>query len=203
MANRPLLPVVLIVTGVLSLSACSAANTPAAETSAPAASPVSSAPSASPAAEPRSTPDAAPPVFTSCDEAITPEFRQMVADNGWVGWNMVGQQIGHSPFDVFPSGAPTGQLSCRFGAGPEVATDNVLDLAWAPIDEAAAQSAQKYLAEAGFQRIESTGATQWATRPGDGGWADDDGWGETYSFTGTDVRWAVTREDLAYIAPAA
>jgi hypothetical protein len=157
--------------------------------------------SPTPEASPTALADEAPVVYTSCDEVITPAFRQMVADNGWVGWNMVGQAIGHSPFDQFPEGAPAGQLSCRFGAGPDVATDNVVDLGWAPIADDDAESAQKHLADAGFQRIDTPEGTQWSVH-GEAGWADADGWGQTYLFTGTDVRWALIRDQLAYLRPA-
>lgn len=133
---------------------------------------------------------------------ITAEFRADVAQNGWVGWNMVGQDIGHSPFDEFPGGAPTGQLSCRFGKGPEVATDNVLDLAWAPISGDAARAAQDSLQEKGFERIDVADGIQWALRGHENGWTDAEGWAETYLFTDTDVRWAVTRDQLVYINPA-
>lgn len=133
---------------------------------------------------------------------VTPVFREMVAANGWVGWNMVGQEIGHSPFDQFAGGAPEGQLSCRFGAGPEVATDNVLDLAWAPITPDAARAAQDALQQQGFQRIDVADGIQWSVRD-EGGWVDDEGWGQTFLFTDTDVRWAVIRDQLKYINPAA
>lgn len=126
----------------------------------------------------------------------------MVADNGWVGWNMVGETIGHSPFDEFPGGAPDGQLSCRFGAGPEVATDNVLDLAWAPIDADAARTAQDALQARGFERMDVDEGVQWVTR-GEGGWADQEGWGQSYLFTAVDVRWAMNRDELKYITPVA
>jgi hypothetical protein len=205
MARRPFSPplTVGIVVGVLSLTACTSPAEPAAETptSAVSASPTATA---TPAAEvtPTAEPEAAPIRYTSCEEIITPAFAEVVASNGWVGWNMVGQEIGHSPFDIFPDGAPNGQLSCRFGKGPEVATDNVLDLAWAPIDEATARTAQQALADAGYQRIEAADGVQYALRA-DGGWADEEGWGATYLFTGTDVRWAVVRDELPYLAPVA
>jgi len=204
MATRPsLLPIVLVLSGCLGLSACTTPAEPVAETAKPTASPeVTAAVSPAPAPSPTDTSDAAPTVYTSCDEIITPAFRETVASNGWTGWNMVGQEIGHSPFDAFPGGAPAGQLSCRFGPGPDVPTDNVLDLAWAPIDAAEAQSAQKYLADSGFQRIDVPEGVEWSVR-GQDGWADDEGWGQTYLFTDTDVRWAMIRDQLAYLQPAA
>lgn len=200
----PLLPLTLVVAGTLSLSACAGTPEPVAETAAPAASPTATVPAApSPEASPSETADSSAVVYTSCDQVITPALQQELSDLGWIGWNMVGQEIGHSPFDVFPDGAPVGQLSCRFGKGPDVATDNVLDLAWAPIDGAAAQAAQTYLADAGFQRIDTPEGVEWAVRGEAGGWADADGWGQSYSFTDTDVRWAQVRDDLQYLQPAA
>lgn len=208
MARRPaLLPLTLVLAGALSLSACAAPAGPAAE--APSATPTatpSTTPSAvrteTPSATPSSAPSATAARYASCDEVITPAFAQNVADNGWIGWNMAGQTIGHSPFDVFPGGAPAGQLSCRFGAGPDVPTDNVLDLAWAPVDDTAAQAAQDALADAGYQRIDVTDGVQWAMRAEDG-WADDEGWGMTYHFTPGEVRWAVIRDELSLLRPAA
>lgn len=133
---------------------------------------------------------------------ITEFFRATIARNGWVGWNMAGQEIGWSPFDRFPGGAPDGELSCRFGNGPEVATDNVLDLAWAPLSRDAASAAQESLEQQGFQRIDVADGIQW-TLPGEDGFADAEGWGQTYLFTDTDVRWVMIRDQLAYINPAA
>ncbi|MDQ1110700.1 hypothetical protein QE418_000148 [Microbacterium testaceum] len=205
MATRPpLLPFVFVLTGVLALSACAASSTPAAEIASPSPTPTTAVTvSPSPEASPTASSDVSTVVYTSCEDVITPAFRQTVSDNGWVGWNMVGQEIGHSPFDRFPDGAPTGQLSCRFGAGPEVATDNVIDLAWAPIDATTAAAAQRALEAEGFQRVDTADAVQWGMRPGDGGWKDDDGWGQTYSFTGSEVRWAVVRSELDLLQPPA
>ncbi|KTS70084.1 hypothetical protein NS206_02015 [Microbacterium testaceum] len=207
MSRRPALIPFLFV-AALGLSAC---TTPAgqideagAATMPPSSSPTASAPVSPDVAPSSSTePSAIPASFASCDETVTSEFRAELADLGWVGWNMVGQEIGHSPFDAFPGGAPVGQLSCRFGAGPDVATDNVLDLAWAPIDGSAATSAQEYLADAGFERLDVPEGVQWALRGESGGWADAEGWGQTYLFTGTDVRWAQVRDDLGHLQPAA
>lgn len=198
LSPRALVPA-LILSATLALTSCSTPS-PAAESASPAAP--SSAPTSAAPASPTPTPTASAASFASCDEMITAEFRDDVAQNGWVGWNMVGEEIGHSPFDQFPDGAPTGQLSCRFGKGPEVATDNVLDLAWAPISGDAARAAQEALQQQGFQRIDVADGIQWSVRADDG-WADDEGWGQTYLFTDTDVRWAMIRDQLGYINPAA
>ncbi|WP_148286428.1 hypothetical protein [Microbacterium sp. B19] len=204
-SRRLLAPTLLIATALLLTACVSEPTTPGAPTSgtvspSATASGTTASPTSSGASpSPTSTTSAA---FASCDDMITPEFRAQVTQNGWVGWNMAGDTTGHSPFDQFPDGAPKGQLSCRFGAGPDVPTDNVLDLAWAPIDSAASRAAQDALETRGFQRIEVPAGVEWALR-GDEGWADDEGWGQTFLFTGTDVRWAMIRNQLDYIKPAA
>jgi hypothetical protein len=206
-SRRPLLPLVLAVVGALSLSACTATAEPVAETATPSVTPPAASPAArttaspTPEASPSGASEPAPAAYTSCDEVITPALHEELDRLGWMGWNMVGQQIGHSPFDGFPGGAPAGQLSCRFGKGPEVATDNVLDLAWAPIDQTASQAAQEHLADVGFERIVAPEGVQWSVR-GEAGWADADGWGQTFLFTGSDVRWAMIRDELQYLQPA-
>ncbi|MEX0150963.1 hypothetical protein [Microbacterium sp. LMI1-1-1.1] len=208
MARRlALLPLSVLAAGVLGLSACAAPSAPGADVETPSTSP-SPTPSISASALPTATQTGTPSSdgqasasYTSCDEIITPAFAQDVTDNGWVGWNMAGQKMGHSPFDSFPGGAPDGQLSCRFGAGPEVATDNVLDLAWARIDESAAQAAQGALVDAGYERIDVSDGVQFGLRAEDG-WADDEGWGATYHFAGDEVRWAVVRDQLSLLRPA-
>jgi hypothetical protein len=127
----------------------------------------------------------------------------MVDENGWVGWNMIGEKIGHNPFDRFTPGGWDDQLSCRFGAGPEVATDNVLDLAWAPIADESAGSAMAQLSDDGWERI-SVEQGEIFAQPDDGsGWADEEGYGAAYLFTSSDVRWAQLREYLDFIRPPA
>lgn len=195
-------------TAALGLAACAAPTTLAAETSTPTASATPTL-TATPTAEPTPTTEPTPITeaeavtvgYTSCDEIITPTFAQSLAETGWVGWNMVGQEIGHSPFDIFPSGAPDGQLSCRYGSGPDVPTDNVIDLAWAPVDAATSDAAQAALADAGYERINVTDGVQWALRA-EGYWADEEGFGTTYHFTGDEVRWAQIRDELSLILPA-
>jgi hypothetical protein len=83
-----------------------------------------------------------------------------------------------------------------------VATDDVLDLSCAPISSDAARAAQEALQQRGFQRIDVADGIQWSVRAEDG-WADDEGWGQTFLFTDTDVRWALIRDQLKYINPAA
>ena len=74
----------------------------------------------------------------------------MMASNGWVSWETQDQQIGARPFDVFPNGTPDGAIVCRWGADPNLATDNVIDLAWSPIDPESAVAAMDKLEERGL-----------------------------------------------------
>lgn len=194
----------LVVASLLTLAGCTATpEAPNAE-SAPSATPT---PSASPSPTTSMTPDAPAPAgsetvaFTSCDDMITTEWKDAVAQNGWVGWNTVDRQVGIRPLNGFPGGAPEGQLACRFGVGPDVGTDNVLDLVWAPITTDAANAAQEYLQSQGFERIDVADGVQWSVRAMDG-WGDAEGWGQTYLFTASDVRWVQIRDHLSYIKSA-
>lgn len=112
---------------------------------------------------------------------------------------MVEQQAGYSPFDVFPDGAPAGQLSCRWGAGPDVATDNVVDLGWAPIEGEAASRAQEALTAAGYKQIVEPAGTYMTIPYDDATDQDTEDFGPTYLFTTSDVRYATTREQLDLI----
>lgn len=198
-ARRALIGVACVTVAVI-LSGCA---TPAPDPSPPPAetgAAVSPAPPATPTPEP--TVDEPEPL--DCEDIVTEEYRAMVTGNGWVGWDMIGDEIGHNPFAALAVGDLPGQLSCRWGAGPDVPTDNVLDLAWAPIDAEKAETAQGTLEERGWQRLPAeTGVYLVAVAPlSEGG--DEDGFGAVYHFTGRDVRWAQTRDHLAYLgAPAA
>ncbi|MFJ6652110.1 hypothetical protein ACIQLJ_04840 [Microbacterium sp. NPDC091313] len=189
----------------LLLAACSGppSESSASATSAPtptrSSSPTAqSAPSPSVTAGTDAAPEAGGPRFTTCAAVAGEELLAEVERLGWVGWNMAGEAVGHSPFDDFPGGAPAGQLSCRWGAGPEVATDNVLDLAWAPIDDAAAAEAQVALQAAGFVSTQGDGGTLLQVR-GEAGWEDEQGFGQTYLFTPGEVRWGWFRDDIALL----
>ncbi|QIG40359.1 hypothetical protein G5T42_13470 [Microbacterium sp. 4R-513] len=135
----------------------------------------------------------------TCETISTAEFQAMMAGNGWVSWETQDQQIGARPFDRFPDGSPAGSIVCRWGAAPEAATDNVIDLAWAHLSSAAAASAQEALAAEGFERIEAPEGVYLAIKPGAGDRVDGEGFGETYLFTADDVRWARTKEDVGYV----
>lgn len=82
---------------------------------------------------------------------------------------------------------------CRWGAGPEVATDNIIDLAWARIDPYNAVSAMQHLEETGWARSETdaSGATLFTS--------ETSGPGGAFLFTPSDVRWAAYAEYLEYI----
>ncbi|PTT20050.1 hypothetical protein DBR36_06490 [Microbacterium sp. HMWF026] len=154
----------------------------------------------SPTANPVAT--SAEPAYATCDDVVSPDLLAEYRQQGWVSWNAAEEGVEFSPFDTFPGGAPAGQLSCRYGAGPDVATDNFFGLAWAPISGSAAQAAQEALAAAGYQRLDVDGSTQWAMA-GSPGYSDDEGWGETYQFSESDVRWVSIRNELQYFAPPA
>ncbi len=169
-------------------------------------SPADPAPSASQSASRSPTPTAAPTpeaVEPTCENTATPEYRAMAAENEWVSWTMPRDGIGHNPFETFPSGAPTGSISCRWGADPDMATDNILDLAWSPIDTADAAEAQTALEAEGYERSEAPEGVYLAMR-GEQGWGDSEGFAQSYLFTPEDVRWAMTKAELAFVqAPAA
>ncbi|MET0736173.1 MAG: hypothetical protein ABWY55_11110 [Microbacterium sp.] len=151
--------------------------------------------SASPSPTPTPTAETIEP---TCENTSTAEFRAMMASNSWVSWTLPRDGIGGSPFDVFPGGAPTGGITCRWGADPELATDNILDLAWAPIGRAEATAAQEQLAAAGYERIEAPEGVYLAMK-GEAGWADAEGYAQSYLFTDDDVRWAMFKAELVYV----
>ena len=122
----------------------------------------------------------------------------MMTQNGWISWETQDQTIGARPFDRFPDGPPGGQLVCRWGESPDIPTDNIIDLAWSPIEAGAASGAQQTLAGEGYERLEGPEGVYLAL-PGVDGWADAEGYGDSYLFTEDDVRWAMTKADLAYV----
>jgi hypothetical protein len=181
--------VILIVT--LNPRASDAEPTPSPTESAEPTATVPPAPSATP------SPSASAPATTAatCENTSTDLFRSMMASNGWVSWETQDQQIGAAPFTGFPNGTPEGAIVCRWGADPNAATDNIIDLAWTPIDPENAVAAMAQLENEGYTRIEEPEGIYLAM-PGEPGYADDDGWGPTYFFGFDDVRWAVTKADV-------
>jgi len=145
------------------------------------------------------TPTASPSpalVEATCENTSTTEFQMMMTENDWVSWS--GSDATGWPFGEFPGGAPAGHIACTWGADPNLATDNVITLAWAPIDAAGGADAQTYLEAAGFERINTTEGVYMAQRS-ETGWADAEGYGASYLFTAQDVRWAMFKEELKYV----
>jgi hypothetical protein len=136
------------------------------------------------------------PAVATCETISTAEFQAMMAQNGWISWETQDEQIGARPFDRFPDGSPEGAIVCRWGVSPDLATDNIEDLAWSPIGTDAAAAAQAFLVDEGFQRIEAEEGVYLALT-GAGDWVDGEGFGETYLFTDDDVRWARTKAATA------
>ncbi|MGA7148004.1 MAG: hypothetical protein WBX17_05900 [Microbacterium sp.] len=113
----------------------------------------------------------------------------------WVSWSW---RDGASPFDEFPDGAPDGLVACTWGADPELGTDSVATLAWAPITSDAAAAAQTQLEAQGFDRIETLEGVYLAQKA-DPSWADAEGYGSTYLFTDADVRYAMFKDEVGYV----
>ena len=167
-------------------------------------------PAATPTPTPSATTDATPwatgtrsptpaaAATATCDTTSTAEFRAMMTQNGWISWETQDQTIGARPFDGFPDGAPAGHLVCRWGESPDIPTDNIIDLAWSPIDPDAATGAQQSLAAEGYERIDAAEGVYLAMSIVDGATAAE-GLGDSYLFTDDDVRWAMTKADLAYV----
>ncbi len=117
----------------------------------------------------------------------------MMSSNGWISWETQDQLVGSQPFASFPNGPPSGQIICRWGADPDLATDNIIDLAWSPIDPENAVAAIQMLTEQGFTRTDAPEGV-YLSLTGPPGYTDAAGWGETYLFGMRDVRWAIMRQ---------
>jgi hypothetical protein len=156
-----------------------------------------SAPPPTPSATPTPTPTESAPttVVATCENTSTAEFRAKMAGNDWVSWETQDEQIGARPFDVFPNGTPDGAIVCRWGADPNLATDNVIDLAWSPIDPENAVAAMDKLETEGYTRLTMADGIYLAME-GPPGYTDAEGWGLTYYFGIDDVRWAATKADV-------
>ncbi|KRA23701.1 hypothetical protein ASD65_04110 [Microbacterium sp. Root61] len=154
-------------------------------------------PTATPSASATPAPTYTPPavVAATCENTSTAALRSAMASNGWISWETQDAEIGARPFDEFPNGSPEGAIVCRWGASPDLATDNIIDLAWAPIDPENAVAAMLKLEEQSFIRIETPDGVYMAVRS-DAGWADDEGWGTTYYFGIEDVRWGMSKAEV-------
>ncbi|QKJ19192.1 hypothetical protein [Microbacterium hominis] len=151
----------------------------------------------SPSPSPESTPTATPTPTAAaipCDDLATDEFLALAAGNGWTWWQTQDEQIGARPFDRFPGGAPADQVICRWGASPDIPTDNVIDLAWAPMDPDAAAGAQDALIAAGYGLSEDAQGIWLVASINDGG--------DAYLFTDADVRWSFSQDFVRYITPS-
>ena len=154
--------------------------------------------SATPSPTPTATATATPaPTFTppatlaaTCENTSTDAFRSRMATAGWVSWEPQG-----SVFESFPNGRPAGAVSCRWGVDPDLGTDNVIDLAWAPIDPESAIAAMQMLDGGDYVRTDAAECIYYS-RTGPGLYVDAEGWGDSYCFTVSDVRWAQTRADV-------
>ncbi|GAA5028217.1 hypothetical protein GCM10025738_06070 [Microbacterium fluvii] len=162
--------------------------------------PTPSATTPTPTPTPTPTDSGAPQAEGTCQNTATPEFLAMMDDREWTVKNTAGQESGAKPFAVFPDGSPDGWISCRWAADPDAATDNIIDLAWAPFTVDQIDGATAALDAEGYSHKDG----------GAGGilyvYDDESGGpeGDAYLFTQYDVRWAMTEEELGFIqAPAA
>lgn len=187
-----LVAILVIVASLFAPQASEAEPTPA-PTATASPAPTRSA-TATPTAAPTPGPTTSPSAAT-CDTISTAPFREKMSGNGWVSWETQDQATGARPFDTLPNGSPRGAIVCRWGADPAAATDNVIDIAWAPIDPENAVAAMQKLFEQGYTRTDAAGGV-YLSMIGPEGYTDAEGWGETYYFTPNDVRWAATRADV-------
>lgn len=177
---------------VIGVSAAIAnANAPAAPVATPSATAtVSTAPeptatAASPG--PSSTASSEGPGAT-CENTASEAFLDLMETQGWTSADIVDAAVGPKPFADFLDGTPPGDVVCRWAADPSAATANVIDLAWAIAPgEAVADIVQRYT-ELGYV-VTQEPAGMYLELPG----------GAAYLLTPTDIRWATTKANLAYI----
>lgn len=141
--------------------------------------------------EPTPTPQPTPEAtVATCENIVTEGLRAMMALQEWTVEETTGAQIGATPFAKFPDGPPPGQLICRWAADHTAATDNVVDFAWAPVEESATAGIVDALVGAGYTRQDTdAGIVVLGTFEGD----------DAYVFTGSDVRWAPSIEAVGYV----
>ncbi len=168
-----------------------AAPTPTASASdTPSPSPT---PSETPSASPSPTETTAPQIAGTCQNTATDEFLAMMADQEWSVKDTAGEESGPKPFAAFPGGSPDGWIACRWAADPDAATDNIIDLAWAPFTTDQIDAAAETLEDAGYEHIDGGAGVLYV-------FTDDSGAdGDAYLFTQFDVRWAMTEQQLSYI----
>ncbi|MFE1644789.1 hypothetical protein [Microbacterium sp. P01] len=151
------------------------------------------APTPSPSTTPTETASSASPppqaITATCENTATPDFLALMAGNGWISAETQDAQSGARPFDRFPNGSPERTIICRWGADPGAPTDNVIDLAWSPIDSENAAAAIQSLVDSGYLRTDEAIGVRLSAPQGD----------DVYLFTGNDVRWAPAGVDVGYI----
>jgi hypothetical protein len=169
-----------------------ASTRPPSSTASPTASPTTPTPSASASASRSPTPSPTPVATagaTICDSIATDEFRTLAAEQGWTSRDTVGDDLGARPFENFPGATPEGAIVCRWGEDPSAPSDNVTDLAWTALDPLLTEDAQIGLIDLGYERTEGP----------DGALFENPEGGDAYLFTGPDVRWAMSVDQLAYV----
>jgi hypothetical protein len=153
---------------------------------------VTSSPSPSPSPSPTRTPTPTPtptlaPTPTvppmpaaTCDNTTTGAWRDSLG--GWVSWEREG--VVDTTFGIFPGGTPAGAIVCFWGQGPDVPTDNIAVLGWAPLAADERDAAEQAVIDAGYSdRIDAPEGVYFVdTR--------SPGYDASYLFTNTDVRWA-------------
>jgi len=156
-------------------------------------------PTATPTRTPSPTPTIPPPVIEepavpTCENILTDALHTVLQREGLTSWETDKEDIVQWAFGMFPGGIPDGSIFCFVGRGPDVATDNVLVVAWAPLDPEQIVAAEQAVVDAGVsQRVDTPEGTYFTIADPQG--PDDPG----YLFTESDVRWTPTKDDLAYI----
>lgn len=189
--RRAAAPTTIALLLALGLPACAA---PVMAPVTPTATPTASAPPTT-TPTPTPTPEAIEP---TCENTSTAQFQQMMAENGWVSW--IGRVTGveWSPFEDFPVDPSDAGIVCTWGKDPDLATDNIITLAWAPIGAAEAAAAQEQLVAEGYERTVAAEGTYVALRDQQGS-ADTGGYVDTYLFTDGDVRWGAYKDEVVFV----
>ncbi|MFS0732723.1 hypothetical protein ABC304_12045 [Microbacterium sp. 1P10UB] len=78
-------------------------------------------------------------------------------------------------------------------SGPDVSTDNVIDVAWAPMAPEDREAAEQALLDQGWERVDVDGV-EYLSVPADPTTSDAD-WVNSFLFTGSDVRWAQYQDE--------
>ncbi|MDQ0645272.1 hypothetical protein [Microbacterium murale] len=187
MTRRIPLATLAAVTIALTLSACTAAPEP---TPTPTPPPTETAtpapePSVSETPEPEETPQAAP----TCETIIAPSTVTALSDHGWTHREHQ-FRLGE---DVVEGG-----IQCVWG-DYTVASDHVQVFGWAPMDQAASNTAQQKLLSAGWQRADSDGHVYITENPDTAFAVDEEGFGMTYEFGDGWVTVADTRRGLVLV----